>query len=960
MRALTKFQTDYLRVENPPITRIDPVLENGSYFLNVKICFAYNAVKASSGFGRAVRLELKTGANPAVPSSTSAGRAPSLSIATILEKKHIEKLADSSRGVFVFDVLKAVPDYSIAALAAGRLIEYQYLQAVTSPSVAQTDVRQRISPPEYLIGKLRAGVDPATLRENFPVPDPAKSSKSIVTYDSVLDDYFTRPTTRSSAYINARKLSNFAIFEETIKLALEDFVSLTAYEFSFLSSDGTPREFVEVNVDTAAIVSQMKKIELTDTDGVDLNYSLDGQLPRLEQYVRTIRSIDSLTSSEFNLNQEGLSAGQIGVTRRHYTKTSGEVRTPKFESEVFPRGGVSSQLSKITNKTTQNKPFVIPFYIDNDGQQLRVKITKVPQEARRLSVLARNITRNDLTFTEIASGIISTRPSDSITLGPLRDDCTYEFKIETIDLKMRSRVSANSLVYYYKVPRIGASIGVSQPALIGDQGVKFSVSVNLTPAGNGDIRDVNKNNDAAGVPGSTTSDDSSNPASYNDVYTYRVEKINLDTGEQVYTRELPISESLTEYIDEVDTQNGAVFVFSLASKSVTSSYSTQAGYKWGYFGGRPLTSLPSSLSLANASIAGPEFTLIDSGVKKVIYVATTRLRGAVSSISLSKTMRETNLLEWEYSGDDTEVDHFQVLGSADGVECLLGCSFRSNTFEDAVLYGRVGIVRYTIRPVYLSMEIGAPFSVSVRKLSTLPPIIEEGFSNGQSSITLVTAINTQMQVDQAAGLPSLEETYDDPSPSESETGTGDDVPTGDTSSRQAVSFTSGTSTRTRNMSRTLLSKSASKGVEVESGFVTYKKKAVAQTETEFKSVPVYDTQAIRVPTNSFTVQAAKSADKYRNSTQSQTITARRNSVNEKIASQVGNAVNDVSRITSTYASFSTSEVDGIANNAVKPTAQVETYVSMQDGVEVVTTSKVSVNTNYTSTSTYTAYVARMR
>jgi hypothetical protein len=165
-------------------------------------------------------------------------------------------------------------------------------------------------------------------------------------------------------------------------------------------------------------------------------------------------------------------------------------------------------------------------------------------------------------------------------------------------------------------------------------------------------------------------------------------------------------------------------------KSPDTLVPAQSGFRFGLFGGSFRKSQPSGASLERNKRSGESFDYADTGVKVTVFVPPRNQRGELTELSASKTLRASTLISWKYDGDINEVDHFQVLGAAGEDECLLGCSFRSLSFEDSVLSTRVGTIRYTVRPIYLDLSMGNPAVIYQETDTTLPEVLSPNFKQG--------------------------------------------------------------------------------------------------------------------------------------------------------------------------------------------------------------------------------------
>ena len=746
MRALAKFVTGILRVESPPISRVEVIRssEERSATLRVRVRFAFDTSRVTSNGGRTVRLELKRSGNPQI-APAARNSSPGFESIAEIEAQHVRNVENITIKVFNFDIARSIPDDAISQLKSGAPIEYQYLLAVPATTEPAASSIPQISDRDYLLRKLEAGIDPATLKESFPVRDPSKKSVAAV---SLIDSYYTRPVSTTSSYQKMKLYSTLQIFEQDIEISTQDFLAASVYEFSYIDYTGTPIEFVEVRVQGSNIYEDLKKLQYSSVEGLVSENNFESSNPQVLEYVRDIVSNSSLVSTEFRSNVQTGESRKPQILRTHYQLPGSERQSIKFDSRVI---GLPSRRSRVASNPNSTKSTVIPFYVDNTRDPLRIVIKRLPPQALRVAVHIRNVTKGDDAFTELTSQRVVSEILNSLQINLPEPDCTYEIKISSTDRKFRTVYGVNSVVYSNTTPYKNAFIRVSSPSLIGDQSVKFNISANFTDAGRQDLTELIDIINSSGVSTTTLSVDGyvSDPDLYSEVFSCRIERINLETGEQTYTKEIPLSPGGIDFVDRVDSSAGAAYVFSLGMRSPASLFPQQAYYKFGTFGGKYLSSLPSDASVAFDARSGAPFEKVDSGIKRVVEIPKTTLRGSVSSITLSKTMRETALLEWSYVGDLTEVDHFQVFGAADGVECLLGCSFRETAYEDSVLHDRVGVVTYRVRPVYISLEPGESLSVTTYRRATIPTILLPNFNNGQQWMQPITAVNSSITVDTA-------------------------------------------------------------------------------------------------------------------------------------------------------------------------------------------------------------------
>lgn len=822
MRAIAKFTTGILRVENPPISRVrvQRAADSDELVVYATIRFAFDAVRVVSNGGRTVRLELKTGVNPQIPSaSTSSGASadPSFNSIMSVESAHDKKVKGITVAIHNFDIIKSIPDFAIPSLKSGHPIQYSYLQAVPASQRPVSPRANSVSDRDYLLAKLQAGIDPATLREHFPVLDPAKGSTNSMS--KIRPSHYTRPVASQSNYRRMKIYSTYQIFEKEIEMTAREFLTSSVYEFSYLDYTGTPIEYVEVNVRPSSILDEMEKLAFTDPNG---NLSKINPLSlspvSVVTFEREIISTSSLVSTEFTIEKQQSRSKKPKIKRTHYATSNNTKLSLPFKSEVY---GLPSKRSKVAGKPNSSKPSVIPFYVTNEA----VVIKKLPPESMSVSVTYRNITKGDKSHNELRRVRVSSENNVRVPIRLPEIDCVYELKVIASDRKQRKKESCNVIIYDNRREYKNASLRVSSPILLGDQKVKFKITAGFTDAGRQDLTNLINTINASGVSSTVLSAEgyTSDSNLYSDIFSCKIEKINLETGEQSYTKEIAVGTTGVEFIDKATSESGTVYIFSLGIKSPSSLIPSQPFYKFGTFGGRYLTSLPSDARLVQESKSGADFYFVNSGIKRILEVPTTRLSGKISRMSLTKTMRDSNLIEWVYDGDLTEIDHFQVFGSADGVECLLGCSFKALAFEDRELYDRVGVVKYRVCPVHVSLTPGDSFEISAYRGKTLPTILDVKFSNGQPWRDPKVAVNSQIVVDT---IESLDASYED----FYRTSVGSKEPS--------------------------LQKTAKKKLETSSGIASVTVLERSSPSLTFNPAPIIESNQLIVPVTPFTASAA--------------------------------------------------------------------------------------------------------
>ena len=733
MRALIKNVPGVLRVESPPFSfaTYSAKSNNGQTIL-LRIQFAFDAIQAVKEGYPTVTLSLKRGANKALQkvidpkkitlkeSARAFDEFTSSNVSPIDEFSNFTTSLPQSNVIktFKFDLLSAIPDETIQSLKNGFPYQYNYIQSVKpSKEIAQNANQSfEANDKEYFLSLISKGVDPASISENFPLPDPLTGRND--KHSDSKHSFYTKQVPKLNDFESRYVLSNFAIFEKEIEVTREEFAAATIYEFEYV---GIAKSLASRSV-TSVDVNCFEILMLMDSYEESVDQSSDEYFRRLDTY--------------FAINPEPFSSFSPGpnipaIVRKQQRLVDGS-SSSKFSSIVT--GKITSSNGK-NSKSARQEPDIFPFYVLDNADGKSVKVLLLPPDTKRVEVLAREITRGKEKFQVITSvnQLVNSDVTIPISL-PIKNS-SYELRIKTYDSKSREIVSTNTVVYSNKNAYSGAQLNVSQPRRISASQSSISIAAAFTDSGRNDIIALIQQLTNAGISADVIGDISNESTLYSQIFSFRVETISLSTGKQTFSKELaPSSDSpSTEYIFDSSDPLGTVAIVSLGMKSPDSLVPTQAGYRFGKFGGLYRQSQPSAASISRNKKSGESFDYVDSGVKLTVFVSTQTEKGEIESITALKTMRKSVLLKWSYSGDISQVDHFQVFGLSGGFECLLGCSFKSMTFEDFVISGRVGVSMYSIRPVYVNMTVGPFVSVYQTLESSLPYILSENFAQEEKS-----------------------------------------------------------------------------------------------------------------------------------------------------------------------------------------------------------------------------------
>ena len=736
MRAIIKNVPGVLRVESPPFRSAEYVVnENGDRVLRIRIRFAFDAVRAVREGRPTVTLTLRSNPSrnyrkPAIPKNMNLKEAAQAlrelvnsnesSLQFNAEANTTFTASATAFKQFTFDLLSAIPDTSISALRQGNPVQYDYLTSTASqPSPLQRDSNgSQAADRDYLLSLVTSGIDPASISENFPNPNPTTGKRD--THSPANFNFYTRRIPSLSATSSSSLLTNFVIFEKDIELNRDEFSLLTSYEFEYLgiSEDSATLSAVGLRVKSAEILSQLDSY----TD------SLEQQGQRFERRLDSYFAISPepfrSTSSEFRSS----SVSVPSITRTHRKLISGDT-SPVFKSAVT--GKVSSSNGR-GSKTTRQEPDIFPFYVKDDRGEKIVQIARLPPGTKRIEVFAREHTTNRGSYQRIAVNRISSGQEHIVPVRFPNVNRTYEIKLIAYDSKERETTSSNTITCSSKASYSGAQLSVS-PVRNNESG-RYSISIgaSFTDSGRQDLTNLIQQLKSAGVSESVIGEISNESSLYSQIFSYRVETIELSTGRQTFSSELsPSSESPnSEYSLNSNDPLGTVINVSLGMKSPEALVPAQSNFRFGKFGGLYRQSQPSAASLSKNRRSGEPFDYVDTGISTTVFIPPKGSSGSVTNLNASKTLRSSTLLRWSYSGDISQIDHFQILGASGDAECLLGCAFRSLSFEDFILSGRVGYTRYTVRPVFLDLSVGSPAFVYQNIDTTLPNLLSPNFRSG--------------------------------------------------------------------------------------------------------------------------------------------------------------------------------------------------------------------------------------
>ena len=736
MRAIIQNVPGVLRVESPPFRTAEYVTkEDGSQVIRVRIQFAFDAVRAVSEGRPTVNLTMRSRParsyqKPLTPKSISLKEAARALDELVKSQDEGVQGAGTREGAgvqranviaskrFTFDLLSSIPDTSILSLKAREPVQYDYLQSLRASATAQAPESNSslTTGREYLLSLVSNGIDPASISENFPSADPTTGKKDAHAPASF--SFYTTKIPRISEISSRYILSNFLIFEQEVELTREEFASLTFYEFDYrgTAANTATQSKTSVSISSSELLTQLDSY----TD------SADGPV---QSFYRRQDSYYAILPEAFSAENRFTNSNTPSVVRHHSSLISGESLSPRFRSSLSGRASSSNGKG---SKTARQEPDVFPFFVQIDGTRKSVRVAKLPPDTKRIEVLARGMSRGQVDFQVVATTSDASLASVGIPIGLPQTNSTYELKLRVYDSRGRSITSSNTVTCGNKALYAGAQINVSAARLVGATQSSVSIGAGFTDSGRQDLTNLISQLTSAGVGADVISSISSESSLYSQIFSFRVETLALSTGEQSYSRELAPSANSpsAEFVFNSSDPLGTVLTISLGMKSPDALVPAQSGFRFGLFGGSFRKSQPSGASLERNKRSGESFNYADTGVKVTVFVPPRNQRGDLTELSASKTLRASTLIRWKYDGDINEVDHFQVLGAAGEDECLLGCSFRSLSFEDSVLSTRVGTVRYTVRPIYLDLSMGNPAVIYQETDTTLPEVLSPNFKQG--------------------------------------------------------------------------------------------------------------------------------------------------------------------------------------------------------------------------------------
>ena len=487
-----------------------------------------------------------------------------------------------------------------------------------------------------------------------------------------------------------------------IECSLTEFSENVIYEFSYTNQDDIA-EFLEIDI--SPYVEQL----ITAARITEPQYSVSARY-----YSKTFNLFSSVSSIDNSWNSSPFIAvfpsslpttpnpalyRQVKLTLDGNASQNDSVGEIKFATKGTP---------VMSNKTTE----YVPFYVDEGTAT--VKIPNIPYRTKRVSLYAKFSGAPVL----IASSSVSQFSGESLSI-PIppnalladRNDYTLSLRLQDVQ-GSATRVSSNDVTYrnfrnlargYILIPSFSGSFLTTDNKVVN----VFDV-------------EIGKEN---GVPNQFTAEGLSV-----DVSTVSLGK--LISPQQKFTGVVfeasgsstsgkKIIKLVDKELSQSDRIGGKAYTFSLRDEGVT----------------------PNELGIRS--------TLLIEGNQPET--------GKITKLSVTPLPGRYNSIKWEFTGDRSKVDHFQVYGEYLGIEKLLGCAFVSDSWPDNQLYDKRGEIRYRVRPVFNDFTLGEPIDTGRIEINHTPTsILANGFVPGSSILRNTLEVTSPAPDAENENLPRIE------------------------------------------------------------------------------------------------------------------------------------------------------------------------------------------------------------
>ena len=585
---------------------------------------------------------------------------------------------------------------------------------------------------------LSVGVDPASLKVNFPIPSAEKMSIGNISKEDKLKQQYSRIISDPNSYSQGTFSSNFFPLEINLELSLEDENGKRNPLIDMLN-------YINIILDDASGKPIQKKIIKTNLVNEINEYIVSENNKSAKFYRRKIKK------SLFSFNECKYEQPETFTVE----DTSCDTILREVSEGILSKYEVTINKKNIRNIQITKPNTIIPFYLEQSNQSVIINCKDIPREVLSIGVEKRNISvrepfsRSNRSLSRIdVSGIEEIRFIDN----DLDSNQTYEYRLYFVDKKGNFYVTSNSIIYYHPFETLEslAKIEITDPivSMSGSNPIlEFDIFGELTTKGTEYLKSFISNN------GMTTQSSlglsENNIGSYSGILQFEIVRQDIAFGLVESFGSFSVDQSGTlKFVDlssiEKANGNSNILKYDPFKKYV---YKVRLGLR------NPLaldqeqintTSITSGNNFKKFYNSPYKFNLTKGLIRRIqkdkgqqslnesfdnFYFGVERVVSSPNVQSLiSVTMnedvianryRKLNEVSWEVSGNYIIIDHFRVYAIFDGVEAFIGSvpfevSSTKYLYKDYDLYGRVGEVRYRVSAVLLNFE-----EVNFDQISTL-------------------------------------------------------------------------------------------------------------------------------------------------------------------------------------------------------------------------------------------------
>jgi len=701
----------------------------------------------------------------------------SLTSSTITESQEKDRITRTRDELCLYkenvDVTKFIANETAKSTRADKKNIVEYVSILGS---RRDDKGENISPEvprsssaqadeKFMRDLVNRGIDPATVSTKFPVLDVSKSRKKqgsserenipeegakkrmIQVYSLV-----GRPGVYRKSFVK----TNYYTVIHTVQMPYSKVsqVSKLYFHLEALGKGEVSVDYEVVQFDTRQMVLDVDRYRANSQDISGMN----GQ-QAVTNYTREIYPPRSSNLSFFLPYQGGME--QVTFYKFGYPIVIRSIASSLTSISTNFTGRVILRENPVTPSVQQGTN-EIPFFINRNGDELQIKIAKVPENVITVQLQRREVIRK-MGYTNLGEPRLVTT-GDSITLvdRSMRDSTTYEYRLSFIDNRSNRRNSSNTILYHYISSALATACSLSIVSVTKSEVVVPTGSVptvRITVDSNTVERRIQGTKEYLSSQGLDTAllgDLVNDSSQYQLLPIYEVTRFNLRTGQVENLGKFETNEIL----DDSAVPGGIVkgvyplsfyenyrYVVKLGLRSPSALSTTQTSVavdpntgrsyvynSYKYRSRRTSTDLPSVQEMsggASRSVVEVNMDTIDVGVESSVRVNFEEVQPNISDLSVRRTFVKSNLLTWKVVGDPRLVDHYQIYAEADGVNALIGCSHPYTNdgnymYEDVQMYDRVGRVTYNVVPVKLDFTRAlGDAKVSVVKESTLLDFLRE-------------------------------------------------------------------------------------------------------------------------------------------------------------------------------------------------------------------------------------------